>query len=240
MADWRKLALDAILADGKIDETEVRLLKKALWEDGKIDRDEVKFLMELRAAARKKAGGAPLPESFDNLFYQAVQENVVSGGKIATKHVNWLRDELFRRGPLDEGGRRFLGRVKKALKAPSQAFDELYKKLMARAPAAAGGGAKEGGKAAAPRPVAKKPATAAAAPRPAAPPSGTATPSAGAGTSPGHGGAGAGTTFGGGTFGGAAPGGGGTPAGAGTSPGGGPSHETGGIGSGGGSTGTPF
>jgi len=41
MADWRKLALDAILADGKIDEAEVRVLKKELWADGKIDDEEV-------------------------------------------------------------------------------------------------------------------------------------------------------------------------------------------------------
>src|SRR5262249_6404220 len=52
MADWRKLVVAAILADGKIDDDEVKILKKELWADRKIDRDEVAFLVELRNAAQ--------------------------------------------------------------------------------------------------------------------------------------------------------------------------------------------
>ena len=44
MADWRRLALEALLADGKSDQTEVKVIKKALWADGKIDKEEVEFL----------------------------------------------------------------------------------------------------------------------------------------------------------------------------------------------------
>ena len=55
MADWRKVALAAILSDGKIDENEVKVLKKELWADNKIDEEEVNFLVELRNQAQKKA-----------------------------------------------------------------------------------------------------------------------------------------------------------------------------------------
>ena len=55
MADWRKVAMAAILADGKVDEAEVKVLKKELYEDDKIDTDEVKFLIDLRNVAQKKA-----------------------------------------------------------------------------------------------------------------------------------------------------------------------------------------
>ena len=50
--DFRKLALSAILADGKIDEAEGKLLAKALkGDDGKYSSDGLKFLIELRETA---------------------------------------------------------------------------------------------------------------------------------------------------------------------------------------------
>src|SRR5262249_37201211 len=81
MADWRKTALAAILADGKIDDTEVRLLRKELWEDGQIDPDEVKFLIDLRNLAQKKAKGK-VSEGFEKLFFKAITENVLKDGRI--------------------------------------------------------------------------------------------------------------------------------------------------------------
>ena len=70
MAEWKKLAIALTLADGKIDDEEVKILKKALWADGKIDEEEVKFLIELRNAAQKKAKARKeeLSASFERLF----------------------------------------------------------------------------------------------------------------------------------------------------------------------------
>src|SRR5260370_20984354 len=74
MADWKKVALAAILSDGKIDDNEVKLLKKELWEDNKIDDDEVKFLVELRNAAQKKARAAKeeVNPAFTKLFFKTI------------------------------------------------------------------------------------------------------------------------------------------------------------------------
>jgi len=58
MADFRKLAIATLLADGKIDDDEVKALRKELYEDGKIDKKEVEFLIELRNAAQKKVSTA--------------------------------------------------------------------------------------------------------------------------------------------------------------------------------------
>ena len=55
MADFRKLAIAFVLADGVIDDDEVKVLRKELYQDGKIDKKEVDFLVELRNAAQKKA-----------------------------------------------------------------------------------------------------------------------------------------------------------------------------------------
>ena len=55
MADYRKLAIQLIAADGKIDENEIKLLRKALFADGKITHEEVTFVGELRSALIRKA-----------------------------------------------------------------------------------------------------------------------------------------------------------------------------------------
>src|SRR5262245_181054 len=51
MANWRQLAMSALLADGAIDEREVEILRKEFFADRRIDRAEMEFLLE----ARKKA-----------------------------------------------------------------------------------------------------------------------------------------------------------------------------------------
>lgn len=50
--DWRNLAKAALLADGVIDETEVKVLRKIFYADGVIDKIEVDFLIELRNDAK--------------------------------------------------------------------------------------------------------------------------------------------------------------------------------------------
>ena len=47
--DFRALAVELCLADGKIDEAEVKIIKKALYDDGKIQQKEAEFLIDLRS-----------------------------------------------------------------------------------------------------------------------------------------------------------------------------------------------
>jgi uncharacterized membrane protein YebE (DUF533 family) len=132
MANWRKVALATILADGVIDDSEVKALKKELWEDGQIDSDEVKFLIELRNAAQKKAGkGGTVNPKFENLFFQAITENVLKDGKIDTREANWLRSMLFADGKIDANEKKFMTGLKKKATKTSPAFDKLYQECMA-------------------------------------------------------------------------------------------------------------
>jgi hypothetical protein len=126
MADWRKLAISALLADGVIDDTEVKVIKKELYADGKIDRQEVEFLVELRNEAQKKAKGAPMHSGFENLFFKAVQDNVLDNGIISTKEANWLRKMLYADNKIDESEKKFLKKLKGAATKTSPAFDALY------------------------------------------------------------------------------------------------------------------
>ena len=134
MANWRKVALSAFLADGKIDDTEVKILKKELWADGKIDKDEVEFLIDLRNLAQKKAKAKKkkLKGSFEKLFFKAIEQNVMADGTIDDEEARWLREMLFADKKIDANEKKFLGRLKKAAKSTSPAFDKLYEECMAK------------------------------------------------------------------------------------------------------------
>src|SRR5690349_10014888 len=97
MADWRKLTVAVLLADGVIDDDEVKVLKKELWADGQIDREEVDFLIELRNTAQKKARAkkVEMNPKFEKLFFDAVENNVLEDGHIDAEEATWLRSMLF-------------------------------------------------------------------------------------------------------------------------------------------------
>jgi hypothetical protein len=134
MADWCKLAKAALLADGKIDDVEVKILRKELFADGKIDADEVKFLIDLRNTAQKRAKAAKqtVNPKFEALFFKAIETNVLKDGKIDAKEAAWLRSMLFADRKIDANEKKFLAKIKKGAKQTSPEFDKLYNQCMAK------------------------------------------------------------------------------------------------------------
>ena len=132
MAEWRKLAVQLTLADGKIDDDEVKILKKELWADGKIDKPEVDFLIELRNAAQKKAKARKeeVNANFEKLFFRAIEENVLKDGQIDAAEARWLEKMLFADGKIDANEKKFLNGLKKKAKKTSPEFDKLYAECM--------------------------------------------------------------------------------------------------------------
>jgi hypothetical protein len=128
MADFRKLALDLILADGKIGDDEVKVLQKELWADGRIVVKEVEFLIELRNAAQKKAKAkkTTVNPKFENLFFKAIEENVLRDGRISGREVKWLRKMLFADNKIDDNEKKLLHKIKKAAGAGNKEFEKLY------------------------------------------------------------------------------------------------------------------
>jgi hypothetical protein len=131
--EWRKVAIAAILADGKVDETEAKLLQKHLWEGGKLTPEGLEFLLELRAQAssRAKARKEELTPAFNKLFYKAVSEKVVSSeGNVAAAQVAWLREKVFtgkKVDPkkLDAGQKEFLTGLNKKVKTKGPELEKL-------------------------------------------------------------------------------------------------------------------
>jgi uncharacterized tellurite resistance protein B-like protein len=119
MADWRSVALKLALADGKIDNTETKIIKKALFADGKIDKSELEFLNELRKKAKKTS------KDFQKLFMKSVMSNVLADGEISAAEAAWLRKAIFADKKVDADEKKLLKGLRKGAKKTSPEFDQL-------------------------------------------------------------------------------------------------------------------
>ena len=113
-----------VLADGKIEDHEVEIIRRELYADGQIDKDEVEFLIALRNEAK-----AVCP-AFEELFFKAVKQNVLTDGSIDAEEAAWLRSMLFADGKIDDLEKKFLGELKKEAKRVSPEFQTLYDQCM--------------------------------------------------------------------------------------------------------------
>jgi hypothetical protein len=125
MADWQNLATKAILADGKIDDAEVKILQKELYADGVIDRTEVNFLINLRNQAKGQVTPA-----FTKFFFKAIKDNVLKDGVIDAAEAKWLRGMLYADGIIDADEKKFLKELKRGAKRVSPAFQKLYEECV--------------------------------------------------------------------------------------------------------------
>jgi hypothetical protein len=91
-----------ILADGVIDEQEVKQLSDILYSDGIIDKDEAEFLFELNDAVAGKANHS----SWSTLFVEAITsfllEDEKSPGIVDDDEARWLLDKIQGDGKIDE------------------------------------------------------------------------------------------------------------------------------------------
>jgi uncharacterized tellurite resistance protein B-like protein len=124
MADFKQLAKKLLLADGKIDEQEVKILRKELYADGVIDKKEVEFLIELRNAAKKVA------PAFTRFFFKAIKDNVLQDGQIDAAEARWLRTMLYADGKIDADEKKFMKELKREAKKVSSQFETLYEECM--------------------------------------------------------------------------------------------------------------
>jgi len=120
MADWRKLAKEALLADGRIDTREVEILRKALFADQRIDKSELEFLAELRKAAKSTV------KEFMKLFTDAVKNHMQADGVITDSETAWLRKTIFADNKVDADEIQLLKELKQLAKQTSPEFDKLY------------------------------------------------------------------------------------------------------------------
>lgn len=124
MANWRQLALSALLADGQIDEREVAILRKEFFADRRIDRAEMEFLLE----ARKKA--ATCAPSFEKLVFEALRSVILADGYISPEETEWVRQYIYADGKVDAAEKHWLKELKHLADRTCPEFLALYEQCM--------------------------------------------------------------------------------------------------------------
>jgi hypothetical protein len=124
MADWRKLARELLLADGRIDEREAALIRKELFADGRIDTIELEFLLEL------KKGAASVPASYNRMLFDAIKNHLLADGTIHADDATWLRTWIFADGKVDAEEKNLLQELKSGAQHVSPEFEALYDQCM--------------------------------------------------------------------------------------------------------------
>lgn len=91
----------SILADGVIDEQEVKQLREVLFADGIIDKEEAEFLFELNDAVSGKENH----ESWEALFIEAISsfllDDETSPGEVDENEAKWLLEKIQGDGVID-------------------------------------------------------------------------------------------------------------------------------------------
>jgi uncharacterized tellurite resistance protein B-like protein len=123
MADLKKLKA-TILADGMIEGHEVEIIRQELYADGMIDKDEVEFLIALRNEAQEVC------PAFEDFFFEAVKQNVLTDGSIDAEEAAWLRRILYADGKIEERERKFLRELRQEAERVSTEFQQLYDECM--------------------------------------------------------------------------------------------------------------
>ena len=126
MADWRKLALRALLADGEIDEREVGILRKEFFADKRIDRAELDFLLEAKKKARK------VVPAFDKLLFEAVRTALLADGKITAEETTWLRSWIMADGKVDDAEKKLLKELKLLADHVCPEFQAMYAEMVGK------------------------------------------------------------------------------------------------------------
>lgn len=117
-----------MLATGKIGGGELETLRRQLYADGKIDRTKADCLVELHKRVQH------LTPAFQQLFYQAIKDHMLSDGWIDAADAAWLRRMLYVNGKIHEEERKLLHELKGEAKKVSREFEELFAESMKQPP----------------------------------------------------------------------------------------------------------
>lgn len=125
--EWREVAVKALLADGKVDEPEIAVLKKVLKSSaGGVLQEGATFLTQLRNEYTKKAKKEPLSEAFEKYYFKTITDYVMKDGEISDYEAKWLRETLFADGKIDDREWEFLQALNKKAKNKANSFVQLY------------------------------------------------------------------------------------------------------------------
>ena len=111
--------VSALLADKKIDESEVPLIREYLYKDGRLDLDDVKLLVELYCGATDYCG------AFEDLFFSVLEEVFLADGEIQPSEQFYLLKMLYSDREIRDREKDFLLRLKETASQTTPEFEAL-------------------------------------------------------------------------------------------------------------------
>ena len=116
-----------ILNKGRVNGTELEALRQGIYNNGKVDRQKADFLVELHKRVQ-------ITPAFNQFFYKALKDHILSDGRIDAEESAWLRQLLFADGKIDDEERKFLHQLKGEAQHASPEFDALFKQCLKQPP----------------------------------------------------------------------------------------------------------
>jgi hypothetical protein len=77
---------DQIVANGRVEDHEIKMLEKLLYSDGKVDRKEANFLVEIHKRVEVCS------PAFEKFYFKVLKDHVLANGFIGPGEVTWLRE----------------------------------------------------------------------------------------------------------------------------------------------------
>jgi hypothetical protein len=122
--------VSANLADGKIDDTEVPVIRNRLLEDGQLDIQDVRLLVELYC------GASEYSRAFEDLFFSVLEEVFLADGEIQPSEQFYLLKLLYSDRKITERERDFLLRLRQRAKRTTPEFEALCDEALRAHPTA--------------------------------------------------------------------------------------------------------
>jgi uncharacterized tellurite resistance protein B-like protein len=117
---------ERLVANGRVEGHEVRLLRELLYADGKIDRGEADFLVVVHKRVSQRS------HQFEQFFYDTIKRHILQDGRIDAEEVEWLRQMIDHDGRLEDEERTFLEQLKGEAEQAGPEFEALYEESMKR------------------------------------------------------------------------------------------------------------
>jgi hypothetical protein len=117
--------LSAVLADRKIDDEDVALIRQRVDEDGRVTLDDVKLLVELYCAAEQRT------PAFEDLFFEVLEKVLLADGEVQPSEQFYLLKMLYSDRKVTQREKQFLESLRRQVRRSSPEFETLCREALA-------------------------------------------------------------------------------------------------------------
>ncbi|HYW79344.1 MAG TPA: hypothetical protein VE890_07180 [Thermoguttaceae bacterium] len=111
--------VSSVLADKRIEESEVPAIRAQIHQDGRLDLDDVKLLVELYCGATDHC------DAFEDLFFTVLEEVFLADGQIQPSEQFYLLKMLYSDRKITEREKAFLANLQQSANHTTPEFDAL-------------------------------------------------------------------------------------------------------------------